>query len=413
MATTKCQLFDYEIMRASYVAEIMNRNKKKGKTFDRASLEKIINSITMKEKLDPSLASVYEVIMENGKNILIMRRPTDRLTNIIKLIALEDTFDILVDIHRITGHSISNMKKLINLHYEIPSFCVTIFMAEFKKHNSAITSSLNTNNRHVLVQIIDMSDKPDGIFTGILLYHNQITDFIVLKPITNKFANDMAMELLNIFLDFGTPEKLLCVKRYIHFFMDVIELLKEVCSEFNNLVIDIVQSESKFTKSIISSLEMWIKTSESFNWSIACHLLQWKFNTVINNNGTSPYMNTFRSKPNLAIVINHERSEILDQTETMLHTEEDLGISVKEEDEEISDDDILQLDDNILNKKSERTVIDHVEISHTIKLEKNRIQMLTMNELPLNLHDVSHDSDSFGVTSTLEPMPSTSKEVNW
>ncbi|XP_031767155.2 KRAB-A domain-containing protein 2-like [Galleria mellonella] len=401
-------VFNYDSARKNYLQRIriFYKNNSVSRK-DRSSLDHVIKDI-LSEGQHSKFAKKYEVVKENGKKILILRR-TEKSRGIIQVIPPEECFDILVDVHRITGHCYSNMMKVINKYYSIPSFCVNLFFREVIKSISTNDSLNNKDNKdHTQVEIIDMSKEPDGKFTKILLYHNKRTDFIVLKPIMNNDPNEVALELLNIFLDFGTPAKLFLLRVSFLFFNEVLDVLKQISPNFEHLVVETTRHYNmKFQTLITKSLDIWMTTCGSKNWSIACHVLQWKLNTrKLNDEGKTPYTNMFGPWPSKCELVEKDSSQFTDNIIEKFRSEKDPGVINVDPDDEINknldtNDTVMEIDDDSNSDASNENVnID----------DNDKEEMVSLDEI--NTDNISQSDDVDPLGATLEPVPSTSKQAD-
>ena len=63
-------------------------------------------------------------------------------------------------------------------------------------------------NSRAQVDLIDMQSQPDGDLKWILVYHDHLTKFVQLGPVTSKYAPEVAYQLVDIFSIFGAPSTL-------------------------------------------------------------------------------------------------------------------------------------------------------------------------------------------------------------
>lgn len=66
---------------------------------------------------------------------------------------------------------------------------------------SIISSEMNSRCQ---VDLLDMQAQPDGNNRFILVYQDQLTKYVLLKPLTHKRA-EVAYTLLDMFTTFGAP----------------------------------------------------------------------------------------------------------------------------------------------------------------------------------------------------------------
>jgi len=65
-----------------------------------------------------------------------------------------------------------------------------------------ISSEMNSRCQ---IDLIDMQAQPDGEYKFILVYQNHLTKFVLLRPLIQKRAEEVAYVLLDIFTTFGAP----------------------------------------------------------------------------------------------------------------------------------------------------------------------------------------------------------------
>jgi hypothetical protein len=55
------------------------------------------------------------------------------------------------------------------------------------------------------VDLIDLQTQPDGDYNFIMIYQNRHTQFVILRTLIHKRAEDVAYLLIDIFTTFGAP----------------------------------------------------------------------------------------------------------------------------------------------------------------------------------------------------------------
>lgn len=136
---------------------------------------------------------------------------------IIFLVSLEEFYDKLMEIHTSTGHGgRDKMKLALKTKYCIPRTVIEIFIkcckrcAEKKNQHKKgiVVKPIITNdwNHRGQVDLIDFQSTPDGEYKWLMNYQDHLTKFTHLRPLKSKRADEVASELLKIFLEFGTPK---------------------------------------------------------------------------------------------------------------------------------------------------------------------------------------------------------------
>ncbi|KAM3962188.1 uncharacterized protein ACR2FA_003686 [Aphomia sociella] len=224
-------------------------------------------------------------------------------------------------------------------------------------------------------------------------------------------ADEVAMELLDIFLDFGTPAKLILSRPSFMFFDEVFAVLKEMYSGFENLVITTRSSRSRFSARVCTTLVEWMQEGDRLkhvNWSIPCHLLQWKLNNILDETGNTPYSSTFEcSNENFESYADSDETETLtasdvnDQSDLELHTEEDLGVTTIEmKEEKAIIEDTMQIEEDEVN-----AISGDVEA----EMDDDNVESINLCENLIKIESVDVD---LLLDPLVEPMPSTSKDYN-
>lgn len=132
---------------------------------------------------------------------------------------MDDVYDILKRVHTSTGHGgRDKMLKAITVKYAnitreaielYKSLCVECLK---KRKRSAVKGvvvrpilSRDYGSRGQ-VDLIDMQSMPKGDHKWIMVYQDHLTKFCVLRPLSSKRANEVAYQLMDIFLLFGAPQ---------------------------------------------------------------------------------------------------------------------------------------------------------------------------------------------------------------
>lgn len=158
---------------------------------------------------------VYETIEIGGIRKVIKKR-TDEKDDITFIIAYEEFYNKLVDIHISTGHGgRDKMLMALKPKYAIPRPAVEIFVRccttcpekkQLPKKGLVVKPILSKDfNHRGQVDLIDLQSTPDGEYKWLMNYQDHLTKFIHLKPLKSKSAKDVCEEFLKIFLEFGAP----------------------------------------------------------------------------------------------------------------------------------------------------------------------------------------------------------------
>ena len=133
----------------------------------------------------------------------------------IRIIPMAKYFEILKQVHKTVGRvgrltMIQHIKnrlyipnKPIELFVDLCSVCEKRAVPKQGIVTQPIISKdFNTRGQ---VGLIDLLSAPDREFKLLMNYQDHATKFLHLRPLKSKRAAEVAMELLNIFLEFGAP----------------------------------------------------------------------------------------------------------------------------------------------------------------------------------------------------------------
>lgn len=293
--------FDYFIVKKKYLAKILEVSRLQSAqsyfndvdiwNMDQEWIENTISELRKCEEqvklgqtigVENQLWNKYQIARDGDKDILILK-PKGPYDPVIEVLSYNDSFDVLVDTHKMTGHGgPEKMSDMIKKHYSMPSQCAAIFTSvcnicqsvkEVPKKKPALQQ-----NHKVYVDILDFRMCPDGDFNYLLTYVNKKSGFTLLRPLMKAnmiYGDEAALELLNIFLNFGPPGAICVAHERYHFFKSLLDITSLLCD------CDIVickRRKSVEAARVLRSLQEWMMNTHCPNWAIACRLLQWKIN---------------------------------------------------------------------------------------------------------------------------------------
>jgi len=136
-----------------------------------------------------------------------------------KFMATEESFtNIIQDIHIATGQKseTKTFYKIQETYANITKAGVRSFIvncercaekAKKKLARSVVVRSISASslNERGQVDLIDYRTEPDGDNKWVMHYEEHLSEFSVLRPLTQKLALLVAKELFNIFITFGAP----------------------------------------------------------------------------------------------------------------------------------------------------------------------------------------------------------------
>lgn len=199
----------------------------------------------------------------------------------------EDSFDIVWQLHNENSHP--RGKDLLEIMQD--KYVINISTVECINQVCPVCLGEKSNRRCAL-DIIRLKNT-DNEFNYIMAYQDLITGFIRLRPISaDSVAQEITMELLKIFTDFGPPEKIIINNSAL---ASAIIPLKDIISSFDVKII-FVDPDSSKNNNIEKLINEWMKANDCQNWAFGCHMLQWQLNNVsYGKYSLSPYTRVFKS----------------------------------------------------------------------------------------------------------------------
>ncbi|XP_013186714.2 SCAN domain-containing protein 3-like [Amyelois transitella] len=274
--------FDYQATKQEYMKTI--KKQADVRPWLQSELKSVIADIKMANGKSSELTQTYETFVSDDqeRGILILRR--DKSPTIIEVVSAEDSFDLFVEVHQATGHG-GRDKMLQNMRqkYHVSEVCLKIFLdlCNVCRTNKKVNPEKNIHHT-VIVDLLDFCATPeetDGDFGHVLIYKFKWSGFTLLRPISStNFEKDIALELLNIFLDFGPPAKIVVDISRLSLFQSVIVQIMSLSCDFSVLVeYNVNEDPTKYC--IKDSIQNWIDVNGTGKgWATMCHLLQWKIN---------------------------------------------------------------------------------------------------------------------------------------
>lgn len=137
-------------------------------------------------------------------------------------------------------------------------------------------------NRRAQMDLIDFQSLPDGEYKWLMVYQDHFTKFIVLQPLKNKSAFEVANALVDIFTIFGVPV-ILQSDNGREFRNQVIKALKQLWSDLS-----FVHGRARHPQSqgsveranadIKKMLATWMRENKSTKWTIGLKFVQLRKN---------------------------------------------------------------------------------------------------------------------------------------
>ncbi|XP_031334186.1 KRAB-A domain-containing protein 2-like [Photinus pyralis] len=268
-----------------------------------------------KERREYFLLSTYDVMTVGNNSYLIKQHGAE--DKIEYVVAYEELYEKLDDVHtNKTGHGGRiKMEAALRMKYSIPRPAIELFISccepcnEKKQGRKKIVVrpivSKDFNERGQ-VDLIDFQSMPDSKFKWIMNYQDHSTKFIFLRALESKRAEEVAKELLSIFLLIGAP-KILQSDNGREFVNRIITDLKTMWPEC--LLVhgrprhpQSQGSIERANKDVEDMIRAWMHDNNSKKWSIGLQFLQWQKNISFHRTiGRSPYKALLGSDPKLGL----------------------------------------------------------------------------------------------------------------
>lgn len=254
----------------------------------------------------------YQVMSIDDVDYLILKK--DKPDNpTVRIIPLEEYYDILLDIHRGCGHGGRDkiqyqikdrfiiVRKAIDLFVSLCPICESKRNIPKKGIVAKPIISRDFNERGQ-VDLIDLQSVPDGEFKWLLNYQDHSTKFIHLRPLCSKKASGVATELLKIFLEFGAPY-ILQSDNGKEFTANIIEEMVKLWPECKIIHgtprhPQTQGSVERSNQDVENMLRAWMQEHNSTKWAMGCFFVQYSKNTSFHRIiGRSPFRALFGCEP--------------------------------------------------------------------------------------------------------------------
>lgn len=303
------------------------------KSFQVKTWQKSGSELTRNEKY---YGSKYDVLEMSGIAKVILKTKFVNCDNLVYVTPIEDFYDRIDEQHKATGHGgrekmLHNLKKKTN----IPRTAVDVYIELCKICNirkaakkprfgfgNGATKKPKDFNVKGQISIINFQSCQDDEFKYVLIYQDNSTKFLQIRPLITRNAADVASELLKIFLEQGAPA-VLQSENGGDFSMDV---KKEMLMLWPDCKIVAGRAKAsclgtKISQDIEKMIRIWMEENKSTNWSLGCYFVQWQKNTSLNRVvGCSPYKCLFEMDPQMGLRSSNLPSDVIDK----ISTEEDL-----------------------------------------------------------------------------------------
>ncbi|XP_043475014.1 KRAB-A domain-containing protein 2-like [Leptopilina heterotoma] len=212
---------------------------------------------------------------------------------------LEEVFEILTLAHMGTGHGgrdrmlSETSKKYENITREVVriflSMCETCHQKKVKRKRGLVSKPIlhKEMNSRCQVDLIDLQSQADGNNKFIMVYQDHLTKFVLLRPLSSKRAEEIAYQLLDIFLTFGAPV-ILQSDNGREFVNHIITELASLWPELK-----IVHGKPRHSQSqgsveranqdIENMLAVWMKDNKTTKWAEGLKFIQFSKNRALHS----------------------------------------------------------------------------------------------------------------------------------
>jgi hypothetical protein len=244
----------------------------------------------------------------------------------------EEIFDVIESAHVATGHGGRNrLKKEVSRKYAnvtieminiFLSVCETCQKKESKKREDLVCKSVlhSEMNSCCQLDLIDMQSQADERYKFIMVYQDHLTNFVLLRPLQSKRAEEIAFQLTDIFLTLGVP----CILHSDNGREFVNSVITEISTFWPELKIvhgkprhsqsqGSVERTNHDTQNMLAS---WMKDNHTTNWSNGLRFVQFMKNRAFHSGiKQSPYKAVFGIEPRVGLTTSTLPFEIVHNIE--------------------------------------------------------------------------------------------------
>lgn len=281
----------------------------------------------------------FEVVkMADGTEKLIVPGPLSKST-IRCYVHTEEIFDILHKAHTVdTNHGGRNrMDKYVNQYYKnitreviimYLNLCTVCGKQYTTKKNGPLDNDvvatptlINKTNMRCYIDVIDMQSRADEQWRFVLIYQDDRTKFIQLRPLKTSTAEEVAHVLLDIFAIFGAP----CILQsgVSREFAKV--LVGEISSMWPELKLVHGKDQSRnqsMNQEIENFLNNWLMANNTYKWSEGLRFVQMMKNKSYHRDiNCSPFEAMFGTKMKVGLRTHLSRAALAGvESEENLHS---------------------------------------------------------------------------------------------
>lgn len=205
------------------------------------------------------------------------------------------------------------------------------------------------------VDIMDISQKPDNNYKYLLIYKDEKTNFIQLRPLNDCNEADIAVELVKILMDFGPPECISVDEDNVKLF----QLILKRVDILSNTKIQLAKhkADSAVIKQVAQNIVHWMNKTSCTNWGTGCHVVQWEMNNL-DEDGKTPFYRVFGYKyTGFGYKSKYSAGSEFESSETLEEVVDQVTEDTEEKDAYLVTitEDVVEAEDPLLEIKSENS----------------------------------------------------------
>ena len=272
---------------------VQNQPEEKSYVIDKATYESYLRSL-LSDKDDPSPSYDkkfsnrirFKVLYDKNGPFLARAHSNKRLYH------KDELFDIIYAAHKKCNHG-NGKQTYLELKDSADNVfiwqCLLLtkmcFCKRMKNKTANCRRSVSPRTNAGTFELVNMESMPDTSYFWILLYRDDMTSFIFGRPLRSRCGQEVATELLLLFLAHGAPFYIYSSlsRRYVLKILHKLYTLWPECPTVFGQ-----QNRKEINTEFPRLLNQWMKQSCSKQWSIGCHFVC----SVINGQFSSELGNT-------------------------------------------------------------------------------------------------------------------------
>ncbi|XP_022162759.1 KRAB-A domain-containing protein 2-like [Myzus persicae] len=247
----------------------------------------------------------YDVVSIGGKEKLI-KPIVDNESDVLYYVTVDELFEVIHTAHLAVGHGGRNrmMAVLKTKYCNVTTEAVMAYLGlcsncQVKQSNpkrGLVTKPIlhSAFNSRAQIDLIDMQSQNYNNYRYIMNYQDHLTKFVILKPLKTKRAEEIALNLIDIYTIFGAPA-ILHSDNGREFVNSIITNLNEMWGD-----VKIVHGKPRHSQTqgsieranrdVEEILASWMADNKSKDWPMALKFVQFQKNRALNSGiGRSPY----------------------------------------------------------------------------------------------------------------------------